>query len=93
METAELFLIIYGRTEEIFMGTLSKESDLKRLRIKIKTGLRMKTGLRTFTSWSVNGDEKKNNFSGKILFLSVKCCLDNASLEKYWVVFLSLYVI
>jgi hypothetical protein len=46
METAEPFLI-YGRTKEVLMGTLSRKSELKRLRIKIsqiKIGLRMKTG-------------------------------------------------
>lgn len=33
METAELFLI-YGRTKEVLIGTLSRKSELKRLRIK-----------------------------------------------------------
>lgn len=57
---------MYGRTKEILMDTLSRKSEMKRLKIKInqiKTGLRMKTGLRAFTSWSVNGDGKRNNFS------------------------------
>lgn len=49
METGELFLIMYGRTKEIVMGTLGRKSELKmkRLRIKvsqIKIGQRMKTG-------------------------------------------------
>lgn len=49
METGELFLIMYGRTKEIVMGILSRKSELKmkRLRVKvsqIKIGLRMKTG-------------------------------------------------
>lgn len=64
METAELFLIMYGGTKDTLMGTLSRESELKRLRIKIsqiKIGLRMKTGLRAFTSWSVSGDGRRNN--------------------------------
>lgn len=48
METGELFLIMC-RTKEIVMGTLTRKSELKmkRLRVKvsqIKIGLRMKTG-------------------------------------------------
>lgn len=30
-----LFLITYGRTKGIVMGTLSRESELKRVRIKV----------------------------------------------------------
>lgn len=98
MGTAELFLILCGRAKGILMSTLSRESELERFRIKInqiKIGLRMKTGLGAFTFWSVNGDGKRNNFSGKILSLSVECCLDNASLKKRckFGLFSSLYVI
>lgn len=44
MGTAELFLILCGRTKEVLMGILSRDSELKRLRIKISQ--RMKTGHR-----------------------------------------------
>lgn len=48
METGETFLLMYGRTKEIVMGTLSRESELKWIRIRlsqIKIGLKMKTRL------------------------------------------------
>lgn len=46
METGEIFLTPYGRAKEVVMGTLSRESELERVRIKlsrINIGLKMKT--------------------------------------------------
>lgn len=46
METGEIFLAKYRRTKEVIMGTLSRESELEKVRIKlsqVKIGLKMKT--------------------------------------------------
>lgn len=48
METGEIFLTPYGRAKQVVMGTLSRESELERVRIKlsqVKIGLKMKTWL------------------------------------------------
>lgn len=48
METGEIFLAPYRTAQEVVMGTLSRESELERVRIKlsqVKIGLKMKTRL------------------------------------------------
>lgn len=58
-----MFLIRYGRTKGFVMGTLSRESELKRVRIKVshKNGAEDEHRAdRAFKSWLVNGDVKNN---------------------------------
>lgn len=96
METAELFLI-YGRTKEVLIGTLSRKSELKRLRIKRSQ----------IKKWAENEDRTQLSHLGqsvvmgrelisqeKIFSLSVECCLDSASLKKQckFELFSSLYM-